>query len=124
MKGEKKMKFVVIGAVIAAFLGIVKAIFGIRNKAAFSYDDFFAELERRIDNGKDELGDKFEGGKCTLTADNNSVSANAEMYFIENENWNKKQISYTVPVSHFSKDDATQSKLEELRTSPKNFDIK
>ena len=123
MKGEKKMIFVVVGAVVVAFMGIIKVVLNIKHSAAFVYNDFFNELEHRIDAEKAKLSDKYAGGKCKISADNKNVHANAELYINENGNWYKREISYSVPISHFSKDDMTQSKLNELKISPDQFDI-
>jgi len=84
---------------------------------------FSMNWRKKIDNCKNELADKFEGGKCTISADKNSVNVNAELYSTENEEWSKKNITYSVPVSRFSKDEATRNKIKELRNEPNRFDI-
>lgn len=122
-KGGKSMKYIVIVAILGLIIAVGKFIMSIAGNAKFTFDDFLKELEKRIDESKDKLSDSFEGGKCVISANNNVVNANAEIFYTENDNWQKKTISYSVPLSHFAKDESTKSKLNSLKNTPMCFDI-
>lgn len=122
-KGKKKMKLFVVLTSLVVIFAIIMAVISVFNKAKFSFDDYLKELEKRIDKEKASLADKFEGGKCKIYAKGKLITSIADIYYTDNGSWQKKTITYSVSVSHFSSDESTSSKLHSLKNTSMNFDI-
>ena len=101
-----------------------KKLFGNSTRAnvGFTFDAFIKELERRVDAEKVQRKG-FEGGKAKVSRNGKSVSVNVNLYYENNGKWEKRNITYSVPLSHFKNDDITTKKLDNLYKKPLEFDV-
>ena len=73
-----------------------------------------------------ELKMKYQGGKCTISfPEGEKVHSESKLYFKgkTDDDWKETVLTFDIPVSQFSDDNATQEKLKKLKSEPLIFDI-
>lgn len=125
---ENMCKWIIIGGVI---LVAAAAVYAFRNGAAtksITFDEYVDGLSRKCDQlakklMKQDSTQKVVGGKCEIKIspnDSSVVQAVLRIYKHEAENsaWSVSEYSIDRSIRDFAQDDATQTKLQSLKSEP------